>query len=262
MSRAEPRAVQLSLLQLDDYGPWTVTPEPRREPDLQALQGRLYADFADFVGGRDGYAFYDRFDNMVAVTNGIDPADHARFQERVRNRYPVTASVGVGRAATPAAALGVATRALQRAGSAQDPDRREVLRADAEGVADDAPEGVTVAHFDVVDATGTLTDRRNAADAGLAIRETALSLSRHLRSEHDCVVHFVGGDNVIAVCPDLDRGAFAAATDHVADVVGVDLQVGVGDGATATEAGSEAKRALETCRETGRRIARGVPADD
>lgn len=262
MSRTDPRAVQLSLLQLDDYGPWTVTPEPRREPELQALQGRLYADFADFVGGRDGYAFYDRFDNMIAVTNGIEPTEHARFQRRVRNRYPITASVGIGRARTPAAALGVATRALQRAGSAQDPDRKEVLRADAEGIADDVTERVTVAHFDVVDATGTLTDRRNAADAGLAIRETALSLSQFLRAEYDCVAHFVGGDNVIAVCPDLDRKAFAAATDHVADAVGVELQVGVGEGETAVAAGSEAKHALETCRETGRRITRGVPADD
>ena len=46
-SRAERHDVtnaQLTLIQIDNYGPWTVTPEPRREVDLQTLQSRLYAD--------------------------------------------------------------------------------------------------------------------------------------------------------------------------------------------------------------------------
>ena len=86
--------VQLSLVQLDNYGPWTVTPSPRRETDLQSLQAQLYADFADFVGREDGYAFFDRFDNIIGVTNGIDRRSHERFQEHVRNQYPVTVSIG------------------------------------------------------------------------------------------------------------------------------------------------------------------------
>lgn len=249
----------MSLVQLDDYGPWTVTPEPRRETDLQALQSRLYADLADFVGDRDGYAFFGRFDNMIAVTNGIDADAHARFQERVRNRYPVTASVGIGRGATPAGALGEATTVLQDAGSAQDPDRREVL-----GVAGEAtgPEEVTIAHFDVVDATGTYTDAHNAADATLAVQRATTELATHLREEHDAVAQFVGGDNVIAACPPLPTSAFDETLAHLNDGDGATLQVGVGHGRTAAVAGQEAKRALETCRETGARVHRATAADD
>jgi len=111
--------------------PWTVTPSPRRETDLQSLQARPFADLSDFVGDRDGYVFFNRFDNMIAVTNGIERTTHGRFQQRVRNRYPITASVGIGRATTPAGALGAASGVLQDAGSAQDPDRREVLAVDS-----------------------------------------------------------------------------------------------------------------------------------
>ena len=46
--------VRTTLVQIDNYGPWTVTPSPRRETDLQSLQARLYADFADFAGREDG----------------------------------------------------------------------------------------------------------------------------------------------------------------------------------------------------------------
>ncbi|WP_129116374.1 GTP cyclohydrolase IIa, partial [Halegenticoccus tardaugens] len=37
---------QLTQIQIDNYGPWTVTPEPRREMDLQTMQSRLFADLA------------------------------------------------------------------------------------------------------------------------------------------------------------------------------------------------------------------------
>lgn len=241
-------------LQIDDYGPWTTTPAPRRETDLQAMQARLFADFADFVGGRDGYAFAGRYDNMVAVATDVEPATFERFQERVRNRYPVTASVGVGTATTPAAALSAAGEVLQAAGSAQTSGRREVLgHRETDGAAG-RRRAVTIAHFDVVDATRTYTDRRAPMAVELVIRRAVLSLSEYLRENHGCVTYFVGGDNAIAVCPRLNRDDVDAATDHVRRATGVDLQVGVGHGATAHEAGDDAKHALEACRESGDRV--------
>jgi len=39
--------------------------------DLQSLQSRLFADIAQFMGPRDAYVFSTRYDNMIAVTNGL-----------------------------------------------------------------------------------------------------------------------------------------------------------------------------------------------
>lgn len=246
--------MQLSLFQIDNYGPWTVTPEPRRETDLQSLQARLYADLAGFVGQFDGYVFADRFDNMVGVTNGIGRRHYAAFQERVRNRYPVTVSVGLGSSTRPAVALQEASAALQAEGGAQDPERTEVLAGDT-----GEPDPVTIAHFDVVDATGTYTDEKSAAETTLVMRRVTLRLSTYMLDHHDSLAHFVGGDNVIAVCPALDAPAFRSAIDHVRERTGVELQVGFGRDETAHEAGYRAKEALERCRETGQRVA-GPPS--
>ncbi len=256
------RPIQLSLFQLDNYGPWTVTPAPRRETDLQALQARLYADLADFVGGADGYAFYDRFDNMIAVTNGMDLEDHRRFQRRVRNRYPITVSIGVGVGATPADALEVAARKLQGTGSAQDPDRTErLVRAGPSAESGSGPtstptpttDPVTIAHFDIVDVTGEFTDRKHPAATTLAVQRATLELETILYEEFGSIARFVGGDNIIAVCPPLEAADFDAAREHVLAETGIDLQVGIGRGESAHEAGYRAKLALEECRETGTR---------
>ncbi|PSQ59474.1 GTP cyclohydrolase IIa [Halobacteriales archaeon SW_7_71_33] len=245
---------QITLVQIDNYGPWTTTPEPRREVDLQTLQARLYADFAQFVGTRDGYVFYTRFDNMIAVTNGTDRADHARIQESVSNRYPVTVSMSIATDPSPVDALGRATTSLQEAGSAQDGDRTEILRGDPLAGDRRTDRDVQIAHFDVVDATGKYTDRMNAFDTYVRIQESYLALMRHMRQEHETLSFFVGGDNIIAVCPDLDEGAFEATIGHMRETADVELQVGVGSGRSPHDAGIAAKHALEVCRHDGTRV--------
>ena len=240
---------QLTLIQIDNYGPWTVTPEPRREMDLQTLQSRLFADIAQFVGSRGGYVFFSRFDNMIAVTNGIGRAGHKALQESVRNRYPITISLGIGTAETPAAALDSATERIQAAGSAQDEARTEILAGESLGA--DADDTTHIAHFDVNDATGKYTDQLNEFDSFIHIERSYASLMEYMREAHGALSFFVGGDNIIAVCPELPTNAYQDAIDHVEADVGVELKVGVGRGATAHDAGYDAKHALEDCRYEG-----------
>ena len=228
-----------------------MTPAPRRETDLQALQSRLYADLSTFVGRDDGYAFFDRFDNMIAVTNGISIEAHRQFQRRVRNRYPVTVSIAVGAGPTPIDALGAGANELQATGSAQDATRTERLVTSGPTGAANGP--VTIAHFDVVDVTGEFTDRQHPVETSRAIQRATVELETVLATEFDSIARFVGGDNIIAVCPSLESAAFERARSHVRSATGIELQVGIGRGETAHEAGSRAKLALEECRETGDR---------
>jgi len=247
---------QVTLFQLDNYGPWTVTPHPRPEPELQALQARLYGDLAEAVGDRGGYVFATRFDNVVAVTNGLDRADHRAIQDAIAERYPVTLSAAIGTDPEPASALADATDLLQERGSAQDPDRSAVLAGEpleGEGT-------VRVAHFDVVDVTGKFTDRLDAYATHLEVQGSTQALSRYLYDHHGALAFFVGGDNVIAITPDLDAAAFEAAIEAVAAETGVEFQVGIGTGTTAADAGMDAKYALEDCRREGSRLEGLAPA--
>ncbi|GAA0286063.1 GTP cyclohydrolase IIa [Halobacterium noricense] len=240
---------QVTLVQLDNYGPWTVTPSPRREVDLQTMQSRLYADLSQAFGMRDGYVFFTRFDNMIAVSNGLDLEDHARIQESIRNRYPVTVSLSIGTGASPADALVEATASLQEQGSAQDADRREALLGQPIDETARTDEDVQIAHFDVVDATGTYTDELDAYSSFVHIEQGYAALMQHMHDAHDSLSFFVGGDNIIAVCPDLTPADYEEAIEHVHDTAGVDVRVGVGHGVSPHDAGMGAKHALEDARE-------------
>ncbi|WP_049984903.1 GTP cyclohydrolase III [Halobellus rufus] len=253
---------QLTLIQIDNYGPWTVTPEPRREMDLQTLQSRLFADLAQFVGSRDGYVFFTRFDNMVAITNGLDAEDHALLQESIGNRYPVTISLATGVDAAPVEALEAATEGLQREGSAQDGDRREVRNGGYLSGGDRTDEDVQIAHFDVNDATGKYTDRLNEFDSFIQIEQGYATLMRYLREEYGALSFFVGGDNIISICPAMDADDYREAIDHVEAEAGVELKVGVGTAETPHEAGMDAKHALERCRHDGTIVEFARPIED
>ncbi|MFW5919071.1 MAG: GTP cyclohydrolase IIa, partial [Halanaeroarchaeum sp.] len=171
---------QVTLIQIDNYGPWTVTPSPRREVDLQTLQSRLFADLSQLFGMQDGYVFFTRFDNMVAITNGMDLEDHARIQESIRNRYPVTISLGVGLGERPAGALVDATARLQNEGSAQDEERTEILLGQTLAADERTDDDVQIAHYDVVNATGKYTDELDAFSTFIEIEQGYASLMRHL----------------------------------------------------------------------------------
>ncbi|MFB6310903.1 MAG: GTP cyclohydrolase IIa, partial [Salinirussus sp.] len=110
---------------------------------------------------------------------------------------------------------------------------------------------VQIAHFDVNDATGKYTDRLNEFDTFIHIEQGYAELMRHMREANNALSFFVGGDNVIAVCPALDADDYEAAVDHVSTAVDVELKVGVGRGRTAAAAGMDAKHALEACRDAG-----------
>ena len=162
--------IQMTLIQIDNYGPWTVTPRPRNESDLQILQAELYADLERQFANKKGLVFFTRFDNLLAVTNGIDEEDHLRIQRSIRNRYPITISMGVGAAETPHEAQKLATIALQKEGGAQSSKRKEILAIDSLAPADEN-NLVQAAHIDINSVTETLTDIESAFDTNFMVNK-------------------------------------------------------------------------------------------
>ncbi|ABO35531.1 GTP cyclohydrolase IIa [Methanococcus maripaludis C5] len=237
--------IQITVVQIDNYGPWTVTPNPRRESDLQALQSRLYCDMNLQFGAHRGLAFYTRFDNIIAITNGIDLETHKRIQNSVKNRYPFTVSMAVASAETAYGAQKLATKTIQEYGSAQDDVRKEVLDVANEFVSNGY---VQLAHVDINDITGKLTDLETAYDTYLSVQKTKLKLMEELK-KYDSLGFFIGGDNFMCPCNGMSEKDFLCMFEDIKESCGIELKAGIGIGKTAEDASDLADIGLEVIRE-------------
>lgn len=239
------RKIQISIAQLDNYGPWTVTPESKPEAYLQMLQSRLFADLEEEFSGRGGLAFLSRFDNTLAISNGISIDEHRGIQGRIREEYPITLSIGVGCAENPYEAQELASEALQETGSSQSEDRREALNG--EGISSLDESLVQIAHIDINHATG-LTDMEPIYDTHHLIQEVYLTLSE-LFTERGALVFYTGGDNFMAPCNGLGTEEIEKLLSEVEERRDVGLKAGVGAALQAPEAAHLASEGLHDVRD-------------
>ncbi len=238
--------IQMTLIQIDNYGPWTVTPKPRAEADLQILQAELYADLQRQFAVKGGLVFFTRFDNMLAVTNGVDMDHHLRIQKSINNRYPITVSMGVGTAETPYEAQRSATSALQKYGGAQSEDRSEILAI--EGLVKPDDSFVQIAHIDINGITDSLTDIIPAYDTSFIVNRVQHFLMKKL-IEKGSLLFFIGGDNFMSPCNGMNPEGLLTIIEEIEEEINIALKAGVGKAPTAEKAANLADLALEEIRD-------------
>ena len=236
--------IQITLVQIDNYGPWTVTPRPKREADIQMLQAKLFADLEHQFAARGGLVFCTRFDNMLAISNGISLDEHRAIQESIHTRYPVTISMGVGAADTPHEAQKLATQALQRVGSSRSAKRRGVLVGQPVSARDE--DWVQITHMDVNHASA-MTDEKPIYDTHELLQHVYLALMKAM-SRHKALVFYTGGDNFMAPSNGLGEKELQLVMDEVEQALGIKLKAGVGRGRTAEEAARLASEGLHEIR--------------
>jgi len=236
--------LKVTLIRIDNYGPWTLELGDDREFRLQIIQAQLYAHLQRLFAEKGGALFYNRFDEMIAISNGISLEDHIRIQEEVSRNYPFTISMGIGLAEKPYDALETATKALQRCGSSARDVKKAVI-----GESDESHDkSVKIAHIDVNDVTGKLIDRLSAYDTALMINRLNLKLGE-LFLNHKAIAFFCGGDNFMVVA----NGVSEIEVKNILTKAGKDfsltLKAGMGTAKTARKAIELATKGLDLIRE-------------
>ncbi len=239
------KKIQISIAQLDNYGPWTVSPEPKPEAYLQMLQTRLFSDLEEEFSDRECLAFISRFDNTIAVSNGMSFEDHKEIQEKIKEHYPVTVSFGIGTGQTSYEAQKKASEALQSAGSSQSEDRLEKIKGEVLNSSEESY--VQIAHIDVDDFT-RFTDEDPLYETHHLIKKVYLSLSKRFKPLNS-MVFFTGGDNFMAPCNTLELDDISEALGKVEEEIGIGLKAGVGRSSKAVEAAYLASEGLHDIRD-------------
>ncbi|MDI6884634.1 MAG: GTP cyclohydrolase IIa, partial [Hadesarchaea archaeon] len=224
--------------------PWTVTPKPRREAELQSLQAELFAELEKQFSARKGLVFPTRFDNMMAVTNGISLEEHRSILQAVNKKFPVTVSMSIGTGPTPYEAQVQATLSLQHAGSSRSAGRKGVLVGACVGSSDE--DWVQIAHMDV-NHSALITDSEPIYDTHTLLQKTHLALISSLL-RRKALVFYTGGDNFMAASNGIGAQELADVFSEVKRELGVELKAGVGAARTAELAAALASDGLHEIR--------------
>ncbi len=238
----DPR-VQVTLIQIDNYGPWTSTLGSDREHRLQILQAELYSTLQRHFSVKNALVFFNRFDEMLAVTNGISRAEHKEIQANVQNLFPFTVSMSIGVDVTPFKAHAQASRLLQAAGSAQSEQRRGVLTMDETLPLEEAY--AQIVHIDV-DGITSISDHSFPFETSLRLQRAQLHLMMLFR-QLDSLLFYLGGDNFMAVTTELTQENVSQKLSSNS-LDGLTLKFGIGRAQTARKAAEVATMNLERVR--------------
>ncbi len=252
--------IQLTIIRIEGYGPWTLTLGYDREAQLQMLQSRIYHDVQRLFHQKDSLVYFNRFDEYFAITNGISVAEHAEIAHALAILYKdlkISMAIGAGRTAFEASInaynarkenmltdekariFGIAA-ATTSSSSATNEEKEEVSKGGTSLL-------VQIMHIDV-DSSTKLTGRLSPYE----VTALVIKLYDRLAEEFlkfEALTFFLGGDNFMVI----SNGVTGAQADEVIKKVtsGLDVKLncGIGIGKSGRRAAEAATRALDTIRD-------------
>ena len=93
--------IQLSILKITEYGPWTLTLGSDREHELQMLQASLYKKIQQLFSEKNCLVFLNKSDEFFVVSNGLTLDDHIEIQKSLKESFEVSLTISIGYGNTP-----------------------------------------------------------------------------------------------------------------------------------------------------------------
>ncbi|MDH3277550.1 MAG: GTP cyclohydrolase IIa [Nitrosopumilus sp.] len=233
--------IQVSILKINDYGPWTLTLGSDREHELQILQASLYENLQRQFSEKNCLVFLNRSDEFFVISNNLSLEDHIEVQKNLEKKFEIRLSISIGFADSPFEANKKAYEGKKNKIS---------LNVDHNifGFVDNSSQKeVTIMHFDV----DNLSSKRKTFSP-FEISSIIFSLySKMIKFfiEKNSLSFFMGGDNFMVVASINGKKNAKEFIDLIKKDDGILLNCGIGTGKTSREAASLATKSLDTIRE-------------
>lgn len=233
--------IQLSILKITGYGPWTLTLGSDREHQLQMLQASLYKEIQDEFSKRNSLVFLNRCDEYFAASNGLTLDDHIAIQRKLESKFELRLAISIGFGDTPYDANLCAFEG-----------RKSKTYLDQEhaifGYIDDTKEQtMTIMHMDVEDLSSS-RKTKSPYEITTAIFSLYAKMSEFFIKKNS-LAFFLGGDNFMIMShgdPKADAQEFLDIAQKQNDIT---LNCGIGHATTSRDAARLATKSLDTIRQ-------------
>ncbi|MGQ0791046.1 MAG: GTP cyclohydrolase IIa [Nitrosopumilaceae archaeon] len=233
--------IQLTIIKINEYGPWTLTLGSDREHELQMLQASLYKQVQKLFSERNCLAFLNRSDEFFVVTNGLTLDDHVSIQKKLEESFELKLSMSIGFAQTPFDAN------LKAYEGKQHPvilNKEHNIYGFVNGYSE---QKVTILHFDV----DNLSSKRKTKSPYeiSSIMFKLYSIMSEFFLDRKSMAFFMGGDNFMVVANEDAKEMAREFIDKTKNDLGILLNCGIGIGKTSREAAKLATQSLDKIRE-------------
>ena len=233
--------IQLSILKITEYGPWTLTLGSDREHELQMLQASLYKQIQQLFSAKNCLVFLNKSDEFFVVSNGLTLDDHIEIQKSLKELFEVTLTISIGYGNTPFEANLKAYSGKQN---------NIVLNQEYAifGFIDNSLEfDVSIMHLDVDDLKSKRKDN-SPYEISLKIFELYSKIGRYF-IEKNSLTFFMGGDNYMVVASDDAKNSVQKFIDLIKNNDNISLNCGIGNAQTSRDAVKLATKSLDTIRD-------------
>lgn len=233
--------IQLSILKITEYGPWTLTLGSDREHELQMLQASLYKEVQKLFSDKNCIVFLNRADEFFVVSNGLTLEEHIQIQKILEKSFNVGLTISIGFGNTPFEANLKAYEGKKN---------KIILNTEHNifGFVNEASDlEVSIMHLDVDD----LTSRRKTNspyEISSIIFELYSKMSKYFL-EKNSLTFFIGGDNFMVVANDDAKNSVQDFINLVKNNDQISLNCGIGNAKLGREAVKLATKSLDTIRE-------------
>lgn len=232
--------IQLTIIRIEGYGPWTLTLGYDREAQLQMLQAKIYHDVQRLFDAKGCLVYFNRFDEYFTITNGLSVQDHAEIQRELAHLYrdlKMSMAIGAGRTAFEASTNAYGARKEGRLAD----DKARIFGS--AGPADVAQ----IMHIDV-DSSTKLSGRVSPYEiTALVMKIYSMLADEFLK--HNALTFFLGGDNFMVISNGVTKEQANEVIQKITSSTDIKLNCGIGIGKTGKKAAEAATKALDTIRD-------------
>ena len=233
--------IQLSILKISEYGPWTLTLGSDREHELQMLQASLYKEVQRLFSEKNCLVFLNRADEFFVVSNGMKLEDHIEIQKTLEKSFDVRLIISIGYGDSP---FDANLKAYEGKKNQIILDKQHNIFG---FVSNSSDSKISIMHLDVDD----LTSKRKTNspyEISSIIFNLYSKMSKYFLTKNS-LTFFMGGDNFMVVASDDAKNSVQEFIDMIKRDDEIFLNCGIGNGTTSRESVKLATKSLDTIRE-------------
>jgi len=233
--------IQLTIIKITGYGPWTLTLGSDREHKLQMLQSSIYNEIQNLFSEKNCLVFSNRFDELFAVTNGLSLDDHIEIQKKLAKSFDLQLSMTIGYGDSPFEANLNADKARK---SKIILEKEHNIFGYVDGKAEQL---VQIMHMDV-DGSTSISAKKSPYEISSLMFKLYSEMSEFFLTKN-CLTFFMGGDNFMIITSGDGKDHAVKFLNLMKEKHGIALNCGIGTANTARDAAKLATKSLDTIRE-------------